>query len=267
MASRHNITNSLSIQIPTSPSDEEVLQWFAEQEHRHRYYDDQEMSDQGHMWCSRAAAQCWRGVASLSKELETTVHHIAHWMMLWSQGHYLGQMLTTTAAASAAAAWGEPSAEAPSAREFSMLIVGIVLVALGIIASGFVVATEFPSVCTFLGIRHGDLEAQTVRRWCMLLSGSCSFMFSSVLAISTLVFPLMPTADRADAGFFIVFRATGILWGAVSGFLWFSLAHRELKAAGDGTTKKRWSAFDAHTEESDTEVSMQPATCVVSMSA
>jgi hypothetical protein len=252
MVNRPAFVENLSIHIPAAPTDDEIMEWFAAEE-AHREHEESLQRQQSE---ASFLTRGWSTFASLSRDLETTVHHVAHWMMLWSQGHYLGQMLTVAATISEDAT---EVSSAPPTKEFSIMIVGIVLVALGIIGSGFVVATEFEPLCRFLGIHHNGFEANTVRRWCMLLSGSCSFMFAAMLAINTVVFPVVPSVERSDAGYFFLFRATGVLWGIVSGFLWFSLAHRELK--NTKTKEWRWSAFDVCTLNNDGEA--QPTTSCI----
>jgi hypothetical protein len=253
MVNRPAFVEKLYIDIPAAPTDEEIMEWFAAEEAVREH----EESLQHQQTEASVLTRGWNTFASVSRDLETTVHHVAHWMMLWSQGHYLGQMLTVAAAMSDDAT---EVSSAPQTKEFSIMIVGIVLVALGIIGSGFVVATEFEPLCRFLGIHHNGFEANTVRRWCMLLSGSCSFMFAVMLAINTVVFPVVPSVERTDAGYFFLFRATGVLWGIVSGFLWFSLAHRELK--NTRTKEWRWSAFDVCTSNSDGKAQPTTTICV-----
>ncbi|CUE75069.1 transmembrane protein, putative [Bodo saltans] len=260
MVNRPAFVNNLSIRIPVAPTDDEIMEWFVAQEAQREYEESLRHQEQNASFLTRS----WNAFASLSRDLETSVHHVAHWMMLWSQGHYLGQMLTAAAAAAGAAASMSQDEKdfniplSPSMKEFSTMVVGIVLVALGIIASGFVVATEFPALCAFLGLQHNGSEAKTVRRWCMLLSGSCSFMFATILGVNSFLFPMVPSAEHSDAAFFILFRATGILWGIVSGFLWFSLAHRELKAAE--AKVERWSAFDVCALNDDNQIQLATTT-------
>lgn len=241
---------NLFIQVPPSPTDSEAELWFAEPPTTCAVkVSDPTPAAQPQPWCfshilAGVFGLMW-DVLGFTKDLETSIHHIAHWLMLWSQGHYLGQAST----------------EAIVPNEIVLVLLGIVFLALGIIASAFVVVTESKRLCAFVDIRYGKADAAAVRRWCMLLSGSCSLIFAVIQVINAIVFPSMigpialPAADESSSssdfksvGFFVVFRSTGILWGAVSGFLWFSLAQRELEQ------NKRWSAFENLTaDESDGE--------------